>query len=56
MGISCDFARALAVVFQSIPVCNRPDECDSLQVTNLALDIVPSFHVYACQNFIQGLA
>ena len=33
--------HVLAVVLQSIPVNNHPDTCDSLYVTNLALDVVP---------------
>ena len=28
MGIYCDFVRALAIVFQPIPVHNHPDTCD----------------------------
>ena len=28
IDMGCDFARALAVVSQSIPVCNHPDTCD----------------------------
>ena len=30
MDIGRDFARALAVVFPSIPVHNHPDTCDNL--------------------------
>ena len=39
MDIGCDLANALAVaravVFQSLPACNRLDMHDSLHVTNL---------------------
>ena len=37
----------MAVVFQSIPVSNHPDTCDSLHVTNLALDVVPIAAIHA---------
>ena len=51
MDIGCDFARALAVVFQSIPVHNRPDTYDSLHVTSLALDVAPIAAVHANTSF-----
>ena len=54
MDIGCDFMRALAVVFQLIPVCDGPVTCDSLYITNLASDVVPNCCV--CQYSIQGLA
>ena len=33
MDIGHDFARALAVIFQSIPVCICPDMCGGLHVS-----------------------
>ena len=35
------------VFFQLIPVSNHPDTCDSLHVTNLALDVVSVAAVHA---------
>ena len=54
MAKGCDFTRALAIVFQSIPAHNHPDTCDSLHVTNLVSDVVPSCRIRQC--FIWGLA
>ena len=41
------------VAFQSIPVSNRPGICicDSLQVTNVALDVVSIAAVHANTSF-----
>ena len=36
-----------AVVFRSMPVSNCPDTCDTLHLTNLALDVVSITAVHA---------
>ena len=56
MNIGRDFARALDVVFQSIPVQNHPDTFDSLHATNFPLYVAPIAVTHANSYFIQGLA
>ena len=51
IDLTHNFATALAVVLQSISVCNGSDMCDSLHVTS---DVIPSCHT--CHNFLQSLA
>ena len=52
MYIDHEFARALAVIFQSISVRNYPERCDTLHVRNPASDVPPGCHIYNYENFL----
>ena len=43
MAVSCDFTRLPAVDFQTVPVSNCPDTCDSLHLTNHVLNVAPTY-------------
>ena len=43
MDIGHDFVRELALVFQSIPVCDWPEKVDSLPVTSPTSDVATTY-------------